>query len=121
MSLPHHSLVAWQRADDLYVGLHLLSRTFPPIERYELSSQLRRAAFSVPANIVEGFGRTPGRERLQFLQVALASLAEVGYCLHVAKRLGYLDEARYEEFELQVRQTAASLRGLMKSMGRERP
>jgi four helix bundle protein len=54
MSLPHHSLIAWHRADDLFIDLHLLSRRFPSIERFELASQLRRAAFSVPANIAEG-------------------------------------------------------------------
>ena len=121
MALLHHSLVAWQRADDLAVALHLLSRTFPEIERYELSSQLRRAAFSVAANIVEGFGRRPGRERTQFLRIASASLSEVGYCLHLARRLGYLADPRYQELELQVRQAAAPLRGLIRSEGREHP
>jgi four helix bundle protein len=54
----HHSLIAWQRADDLFIKLHLLSlKHFPLIEKFELGSQLRRAAYSVPANIVEGFAR----------------------------------------------------------------
>ena len=70
------------------------------------------------ANIVEGFGRKPGKERLHFLQIASASLAEVGYCLHVAKRLEYLSPGTYAHFELSVRQTSAPLRGLMKSEGR---
>jgi four helix bundle protein len=121
MRLAHHSLVAWQRADDLFVTLHVLSRTFPPIERFALASQLRRAAFSVPVNIVEAYGREPGAGRLHFLQIALASLAEVGYCLHAARRLGYLPDTDYERLDLQVRRTAAPLRGLMKSLGREHP
>ncbi|HVG72132.1 MAG TPA: four helix bundle protein [Vicinamibacterales bacterium] len=121
MTLPHHSLIAWQRADDLFIALHQLSRGFPSIERFELGSQLRRSAFLVAANIVEGFGRQPGKERLQFLQIALASLAEVGYCLHVARRLGYMTTEDYQRLELQVRETAAPLRGLMKSAGREHP
>jgi four helix bundle protein len=114
-------LIAWQRADDLFIALHQLSRGFPSIERFELASQLRRSAFSVAANIVEGFGRQPGKERLQFLQIALASLAEVGYCLHAARRLGYMTTEDYQRLELQVRETAAPLRGLMKSVGREHP
>ena len=65
--------------------------------------------------------RQPGRDRLHFLQIALASLSEVGYCIHAARRLGYIDAAKYNELELDVRQTAAPLRGLMKSQGRERP
>jgi len=76
---------------------------------------MRRSAFSVAANIVEGFGRKPGKERLHFLQVASASLAEAGYCLHVAKRLGYVSPETYAQLELSVRQVAAPLRGLMRS------
>jgi four helix bundle protein len=88
MELPHHNLVAWQRADDLFVKVHVLYRTFPDLERYALSSQARRAAYSVAANIVEGFGRRTARDRLHFLHLAEASVAELGYCLHVARRLG---------------------------------
>ena len=91
MSLAHHSLVAWQRADDLFIRLHQLSlKHFPSHERFELGSQLRRAAFSVAANIAEGFAHPPGRTRLRFLNIAHASLAEVGYCIHVALRLEQL-------------------------------
>lgn len=121
MTLPHHSVIAWQRADDLFVVLHRIARAFPQEERYELAAQLRRAAFSVAVNIVEGFGRQPGKDRLHFLQIASASLAEAGYCLHAAKRLGDITEKKYGELELQVRQTAAPLRGLMKTYGREHP
>ena len=111
MTLPHHSLIAWQRADDLFIDLHLLSRSFPSIERFELASQLRRAVY----------GRYTTPEKLKFLQVACGSLAEVGYCLHAAKRLGYIEESVYLKLELRVRRTSAPLRGLMKSMGREHP
>ena len=91
MSLRHHSLIAWQRADDLFSRLHQLSlKAFPAIERFELGGQLRRAAFSVAVNIVEGFAGPQGRARLNFLNISQSSLAEVGYCIHVARRLGYL-------------------------------
>ncbi len=114
MSLPHHKLVAWQRADDLFIEIHQLTRkVFPPEEKYELSSQLRRAAYSVPVNIVEGNARQYAKERFHFLNIASASLAEVGYGLHAAHRLGYLLPARYDELEKRVRQVAAPLNGLM--------
>jgi four helix bundle protein len=58
---------------------------------------------------------------MHFLQMALASPAEAGYCLHAARRLGYLSELEYEDLERQVRQVSAPLRGLMKSLGRENP
>ena len=101
--------------------MHRVSREFPPIERFELGSQLRRSAFSVAVNIVEGFGRQPGKDRVHFLQIASASLAEVGYCVHAARRLGYLDDSRYAQRESEIRQTAAPLRGLMKSEEPLRP
>src|SRR5215510_4237813 len=96
MSLPHQSLVAWQRADDLFIDLHRLTiKAFPSFERYELGSQTRRAAYSVAANIVEGYEREHKRETLQFLNTSRSSLAEVGYCVHVAERLGYINESRF--------------------------
>jgi four helix bundle protein len=108
MPLRHHSLVAWQRADDLFIKLHQLTlQSFPAYERFELGGQLRRAAYSVPANIVEGFAR--------FLNISEASLAEVGYCIHAAKRLGYISEAKCEELEMEIRKVAAPLSGLIRS------
>jgi four helix bundle protein len=114
MSLPHHNLVVWQRADDLFIEIHQLThKKFPSHEKYELSSQLRRAAYSVPANIVEGTQREHPRESLHFCSIASASLAEVGYGLHAARRLGYLLPVEYDDFELKIRRIAAPLRGLM--------
>ena len=116
MSLSHHTLIAWQRADDLFIRLHQLSlKAFPAIERFELGSQLRRAAFSVAVNIVEGFARPQGRARLNFLNISQSSLAEVGYCIHVAQRLGYLSETAAKELEIQIKQVGAPLAGLIRS------
>jgi four helix bundle protein len=115
--LRHHSLVAWQRADDLYIELHELTRkSFPAYERYELGSQLRRSAFSTAVNIVEGCAREHRAERLQFLNVSRASLAEVGYCLHVAHRLGYIDRKQLETFEVALNQVGAALSGFIRSI-----
>lgn len=64
MPLHHHTLVAWQRADDLFIQLHQLSlQSFPRHERFELSAQMRRAAYSVAVNIVEAFARRQTRDR----------------------------------------------------------
>jgi len=116
MPLRHHSLIAWQRADDLFIKLHRLTlQAFPGYERFELGGQLRRAAYSVPANIVEGFARRYRRARLHFLNISEASLAEVGYCIHAARRLGYINDATYEELELDIRKVAAPLSGLVRS------
>jgi four helix bundle protein len=114
MVYPHHSLVAWRRADDLFVKVHHLAKArFPAHERYVLTSQTRRAALSVPLNIVEGFARRHLPERLQFLRVSWASLAELDYCLHVARRLAYISQAEYDRVDKDLARTAAPLRGLM--------
>ena len=116
MSLSHHKLVAWQRADDLFIKLHVLSlKQFPTHERYELGSQLRRAAYSVAANIVEGLARRHGRDRLHFLNIAESSLAEVGYCIHAAMRLGYVSERVADDLDRDVRGVGAPLAGLVRS------
>jgi four helix bundle protein len=116
------SLVAWQRADDLFIRLHrLASKTFPVEERYELSAQLRRAALSVPTNIVEGIARFHTKETLNFLRIAWGSLQEVGYFVHVARRLEYLSEAQSEDLTSEVRRVAAPLRGLIASYDEHRP
>src|SRR5690349_17687129 len=116
MNLRHHSLVAWQRADDLFITLHRMTREhFPQLERYELSSQLRRAAYSVPANIVEGFAQRYRRARLHFLNISEASLAESWYCLHAAKRLGYITERQFSDLERELNGVGAPLEGLIRA------
>lgn len=114
MSLPHHNLDVWKRADDFFIEIHQLThKKFPREEKYELSSQIRRAAYSVPANIVEGSQREHPKESLHFCSIASVSLAELGYGLHAARRLGYLLPAGYEAFEEKIRMIAAPLHGLM--------
>jgi four helix bundle protein len=108
--------VAWQRADDLFIDIHHLTvQQFPPDERFELGSQLRRSSYSVPANLVEGSARESIRERLRFFNIASASLSETGYGLHAARRLGHINEETYLAFEIRVRSVAAPLNGLIKS------
>ena len=117
MSTRHQSLVAWQRADDQFIKLHQLTiRLFPRFERFELGSQLRTAAYSVPANIAEGYGRRHRRDRLRFLNVAEASLAEVTYCIHAAGRLGYFDLALVTELMADANRVGAPLIGLVRSI-----
>jgi four helix bundle protein len=101
---------------DLFITVHQLTRKhFPDFERFELSSQLRRSAYSVPANIVEGFVRRYRRARLHLLNISESSLAEVWYCLHAAKRLGYITEQHFAELERELNGVGAPLTGLIRS------
>ena len=82
-------LRVWQSGMELVIGVYELTRNLPKSEVYGLSSQLQRAAVSVPANIAEGHTRHNLREYLQFLSIARASLAEVETYLELIPRLGY--------------------------------
>ena len=88
----HRDLVVWQRAMDLVVEVYRLSRRFPADERFRLTSQITRAAASVPANIAEGHARSTAREYARFVSVAKGSLMEVETFLMLAVRLGYLSD-----------------------------
>ena len=115
MSLPHENLVVYQRADDLFIEVHRLTHQhFPGSERYELGGQMRRAAFSIPANIVEGIAREHAGDKLRFFNIAVSSLRELGYGLHAATRLGYLDTATFTEYEKKLSYIAAPLHGLIR-------
>jgi four helix bundle protein len=115
MSLPHHKLVVWQRADDLFIAVHRVTHQhFPPEEKYELGSQLRRSAYSIPSNIVEGNARSTTRDTIKFFNIASSSLSETGYGLHAAHRLGYLNDGAYAALERQVREVGAPLHGLIR-------
>jgi four helix bundle protein len=120
MSQPHEGLVAWQRADDLCVAIHKLARErLPRDERFELGAQLRRAAHSVAANIVEGYAFESPAIRLRHLRIAIGSLAEVGDSLHLARRLGYLSPSQFTQADSAIRRTAAPLHGLIAHWKRE--
>jgi four helix bundle protein len=116
MSLQYRTLVVWQRADDQFIDIHHVThQRFPRDEQYELGRQLRRAAYSVPANIVEGFARQHERDRLNFFNIASASLSELTYGLHAAHRLGYLDDESYRVLDDKARMVAVPLNGLIRS------
>lgn len=88
----YRTLVAWQRAMEMVTAIYRATDVFPKKEIYGLTSQLRRAAVSVPSNIAEGKGRRSQREYVQFLCRARGSLFEVETQLEIASNLGYLDE-----------------------------
>ena len=90
MEKPHKKLDVWKTAMDLIVEIYRLTRMLPDAERYNLSSQMRQAVVSIPANIAEGYARQGKRECAQFLHIAQASLSELDTHLEVAKRPGYL-------------------------------
>src|SRR5688572_26837166 len=86
----HRDLIVWQRAMDLVTSVYRLTEDFPKSELYGLTSQIRRCAASIPANIAEGQGRRLAGEFLQFLANARGSLLELDTHLEIAVRLGFI-------------------------------
>lgn len=85
----HEDLRIWREAHALTLNVYKVTATFPQHEKFGVTSQLRRAAASVGANIVEGFGRRGTREFNKHLSIARASAKETGYFLQLAKELHY--------------------------------
>ena len=116
MSRDHRKLQAFQRADALVKQVYLATAGFPASERYGLSSQIRRAAVSVPTNIVEGCGRESEGDYLRFLDIAFASCRELSYLIDLSHQLGFLDERAGAGLTEEADHTAATLSALRKSL-----
>lgn len=114
-------LVVWQQAMEIALHVYQATKSFPAEERFGLTSQLRRAATSIPANIAEGHARTSTREYLRFVSIAIGSLAESATFIEPAGRLNYgdLDELR-RIFEMMTEERRM-LRGLQNSLRRRLP
>jgi four helix bundle protein len=110
-------LNVWQKSHALVLAVFKASQRFPREELYSLTSQLRRAAASVPANISEGCGRGSDPEFGRFLQMAMGSASETEYHLLLANDLHYLDETAFKELTrdvVEVKRMLASLLGKVK-------
>lgn len=113
---PHRNLIAWQKSVDLAVRVYRITECFPKHEVYALSSQMRRAAVSVPSNIAEGSsGRTVDQFK-NFLSISLGSLNELSTQIEIAKRIGYLSEEDSQWLEQQTDECMALTHGLRKSL-----
>ena len=107
--MDHKSLDAWKKSIDLVEMIYKLSALFPDEERYGLTSQIRRAAVSVPSNLAEGAARNSKKEFLNFISISLGSLAEVETQVIIAQRLNFCE--RSNDFN-QINEVRALLIGL---------
>jgi four helix bundle protein len=97
MSEPARSfqdLIVWQKAHGFVVEIYKITVNFPKTEMYGLTSQLRRAAVSIPANITEGFKKISKADKIRYYNIAQGSLEECRYYLLLAKDLGYSDTSK---------------------------
>lgn len=112
----YRKLEVFDLADRLTLRIYEATRSFPTEELYGLTSQLRRAAVSVGANIVEGASRTSEAEYLRHITIAYSSASELEYEISIAARLGYLDSTRQRELRILASRTCRALRGLALSL-----
>lgn len=114
MGRVHHGLRVWQLGMQLTEEVYQITQHFPPSEVYGLTSQMRRAAVSVPSNIAEGAGRESDQEFIRFLIIARGSLSELETQCLIAQRLGYLQQT--ETALGIIEQTFSQLGGLLKTI-----
>ena len=115
MEKGYKKLIVWQKSDVLAYQIYLETRGFPKSEMYGITSQLRRAAVSIPTNIAEGMGRQGRKESRQFVNIALGSLAETEYLLQFCSRLNYLDGKVFQQLEGLRKEVGALLWGFYRS------
>ena len=114
----YRDLLVWQKAMSLVTEVYKATRSFPKEEVYALTSQIRRAAISIPSNIAEGQGRQSRKEFLQFLAVARGSLLELETQVLIAQNLGYLTPIQTKQFSDATTELGKMLNGLMNALNR---
>ena len=115
---PHEKLGVWKRAVEFVVRVYKLTNLFPREETFGLTSQIRRAAVSVAANIAEGAGRRSGKEFLHFLSNAQGSSSELATELLIAWKLGYLKELDYQVAAEELENIGRMIIGLSRNVSR---
>ncbi len=108
-----YELNVWKKAHALTLDIYNTTQVFPTHELYGLTSQARRAASSVPTNIVEGFYRKTKKERLRFYEIAMSSLEELKYHIILSKDLLYISTDAARELFRQSIEVGKMLRGWM--------
>ena len=109
-------LIVWQEAMNLVEMVYLQTKSFPKEEIYGLTTQIRRAAISIPANIAEGNGRKTRKEYLQFLSIANGSMKELETHLLIAERIRFLAKEMAEQLQTQLNTVGRLLTALRKSL-----
>ncbi len=115
---PHEQLDAWSCAVDFVIEIYKSTEGFPKEERYGLTSQIRRAAVSIPANIAEGAARRSSKEFIHFLSNAQGSASELETELIIASKLGYIEEVRFVRLKEDLQKIGRLITGLSRHLQR---
>jgi four helix bundle protein len=112
----YKDLDVWKKSHELTIRIYRITNNFPKDEIYGLISQLRKASYSIPANIAEGNGKQYLKEYIQYLYISKSSLNEVEYFLLLSKDLDYMNINEYDELVIRVNVIDKMLIGLIKSL-----
>jgi len=118
---PYERFVAWQHCHRLVLATYRVTATFPTGERYGLTSQARRAAFSAAANIAEGAAKRGSAEFRRFVDISLGSLAELSYIIQLTAELGLLAGPDREVLQAVHADASRTTWGLYRSLGHRHP
>lgn len=113
---PHEKLDVWKRAIEFVVAIYRMTETFPRDKKFGLTSQIRRAAVSVPANIAEGAGRHTAKEFKYSLSNAQGSVSELATELLIAQKLGYLKKETFDTGNRELTSIGRMILGLSRSV-----
>jgi len=114
----YKELDVWQKAVRLAMEVYRATSRFPDTEKFGLTSQMRRAATSIPANIAEGWGRGTTKEYIQFLLIARGSLMEAETHAIIGQQLRYLSSEQLNALQGQIEELGKMLNGLINSLRR---
>lgn len=109
-------LLVWQKSHEFVLDIYKETANFPLDEKYNVINQIRRAAASIPANIVEGHSRNSKKDFMRFLYISRGSLEEVRYFFLLATDLNYIRKDSLEVFEEKAREVSYLLNALIKSL-----
>ncbi|OGG67627.1 hypothetical protein A3C21_00325 [Candidatus Kaiserbacteria bacterium RIFCSPHIGHO2_02_FULL_59_21] len=112
----YRDLIVWQKAIDLVADIYKVTDRFPDREKYALSSQMRRAAVSIPSNIAEGRSRGTRKDFVNFLHTALGSGTELETQLIIAQRLNYLQSANFQSTTALLSEVCRMLHAMIKKL-----
>ena len=112
-------LNVWHKAKDLVLDIYRITKSFPKEELYTLTSQLRRAAISIPSNLAEGTSRKTNRDKAHFTTLAFSSLMEVANQLIISYELGYIPEETYLQTREQIQEIGRMLNALRNAQEKE--
>ncbi len=110
------NLAVWQKSYELVLHIYRSTSDFPKEEQYGMTSQIRRAASSIPANIAEGSGRGSDQELRRFCQIALGSANELEFFLLLSHDLAYLERQQYEKLNTGLSKIQRMLNGLIQKL-----